>query len=438
MGLLDWVTQQRASLWGGATYYLNLITRPAEESRWRSHDAFQAPLPAGVTHAFGMVSQVVPSLTLVTLQFVFADETARIIDTEMRRRYETVIRPSNPEGTYIIEGPAELKRHGVLRARRALRVRCETWFREHLPGYFAAGAEGGFPSCEFLTLRTARPFERVEPRSLHHYVRTLGLESDWDVYASTDYPGVSLRIERFRSDDSQGLLLGGKFDEVFPDKALDGYGPRSRDSVCARLFHLGNTVTDWAASVLLQNAADRLGEVRDQSAGIDLSCCRSAKATRREIDRTARFIALVHTHANELDRDLSPIVAELSALKPHPNKGGFYPVDKSYPEQSELFESIMKGIAVTATRFASAWGGVNQTLSRAATLVETASARAMERQMFWMTVVGVVTALFALVVGGSTCGWSGGNDHHRSRAAPSNATAAAPSPSGDRHPREAD
>jgi hypothetical protein len=154
-----WLERERGHPYGGASLNLGHIVRQGEGGRFIGADARIADLPEEVDYAYGYVRNLLPSLTVLTIQFMLDDQGAKSLEETARSTFET--RVEKRDGVRHFITTMSQKKEAAHEARAELRARCCRWFRDHVSGLFSAGeGESSFPRCELVIFEKARPFER--------------------------------------------------------------------------------------------------------------------------------------------------------------------------------------------------------------------------------------------------------------------------------------
>jgi hypothetical protein len=393
VNLARWVASSRAAAYGGSWANIGTIVNPGD-TRFLGTTR-EALLPEGVDYARGTVSTLTPSLTVLVIQFVFTDQVAQDFDTPMRRSYETYARKQGPRFTAYIT-PGSQKQDAMLASRRAIRDHCGYWFRSNLPGVFSSGLiETGLPSCEFITTRLTKPFEREPSWSWDHYMRRLGLEGDWDTWRSDELPGLGLRLPRGAEDDAFALLLAGRFDDIFVDDDMQFWGGRTRGGFTARLDdYIDRTIAAWAARAALIGYQQRLTEMRDRASLPE----GKTKAAIRALDSVRKELLLTTADAQRVGRDLAAM-AEEKRLYSHSFETDFEPAAASRREfEPSLIELMREDTLSRARTLSETEQHVREVLLASSNLASTTANLRLQRRITALTWILLILAILALAV----------------------------------------
>jgi hypothetical protein len=229
-----WLEQVRAHPYAGAWLRLGHVVRKEERQRFGGIDERVAELPEGVDYAYGHVRNLLPSLTVLTIQFVLDDHAAKSLEETARTTFET--RVEERDGVHHFVTAGNQKKEAAHKARAELRARCSGWFREHIPGLFSATEdEISFPRCEFVVFDKAKPFERSAGGE-NDYLWPLGVGHIPDAYEGSTLPGVRLGLTSPFDEDRLALTLAAKRDEMASEENFQSYGGKNRSGISLWLY----------------------------------------------------------------------------------------------------------------------------------------------------------------------------------------------------------
>lgn len=304
-GVTGWLEEGRGDPFGGSSLNLSIIERPGQK-RFIGSDYRVAELPDGVDHARGYAFNVLSSLTIITIQFVLTDVAAKALEKPLRTPRRTFIEEKGNVTRYVTV--VSQKQEAVRDAQVELRLSCAAWFKSNLPGLFSSDALGGdFPTCEFVTLQKAIPFERppegIPPRD--NYLWLLGLENASDVWDSLHLPGLKLRTPLYGFEKHPyALVLAGKEDDIVSDD-LGMYGGRNRSGYAGWLdLSVDGLLVVWALHALLRSYEQELARLRDRAGALDFADTANA----------AKSLQTIQTALVRLSSDLLPLSSELTAF----------------------------------------------------------------------------------------------------------------------------
>jgi hypothetical protein len=302
--LVGWSEQQRTHPYSGAWINLGQIVREGDKKRSIVSDERIAELPEGVMHAYAYVRSLLPSLTVLTVQFVLDDHGAESLEEAARDTFET--RVEERDGVRNFANVGNQKREAAHEARAELRIRCCDWFREHLPGLFSSGeGETSFPRCEFVVFDKARPFERLPGGGRKDYLWPLGMGGLPDVYEGSTLPGVRLGFPSPIDKDRLALVLAARRDEMPSDEYFRSYGGKYRSGMSLWLREDSEgLMAVWALNAMLRAYERRLAELRDSIGEIDVQ---DPQGAAEKVQRAQSRLVLLST-------DLLPLTSEVIDL----------------------------------------------------------------------------------------------------------------------------
>ncbi|MCE5249084.1 hypothetical protein LLG96_02570 [bacterium] len=159
VNVTKWIKDNRQSSFGSG-FNLKYIKREKTSSIDRI-----APMPDGFDGAFGTILQLIPSTTILMMQFLVNSEKEQILEKPLNKKYATYVEYNN--GIYSYINPLQQKRIEVENIRKGLYDKCYEWFITHAPGVFSSGMyDGIFPTCEFTTLDVGIPFINTDSEYL--------------------------------------------------------------------------------------------------------------------------------------------------------------------------------------------------------------------------------------------------------------------------------
>ena len=394
-GLEQWIQDATSRLYGTAWKNLNIITRPGD-------DRFQlfsrsAPLPNVVDYARGSIHYIFPGLVGVVLQFVLKDDPARCLESELRCDRKTFARPHGRGWSFIT--PFHQKTQGCQEAREALRQACASWFRSHLPGFFASlGDQAHFPTGEFIMFEKGQPYLRLPNRGWADYLRILQMDHDFDAWYSKSLPGIRLGCGSRGESSALALTFATREDEFFANDTEDNwrsYGGRNREGYTNRLSDLERTVAVWAVHALLTNLEGQVAALWNRVAAIDLS----------SVSQAAAQLESVQADLLTVTRDALPLASELKHFceKPamfHVEVYEFLPASQARSNDPPLFEGLRETLSRRAGLLEELAREIRDAAAREGSLVATMSQdRATKTTIRLNLVLSVLTGVLVVLTG---------------------------------------
>jgi hypothetical protein len=396
-----WLDDSRKGLFGGGWLNLGVITSPESQGGWMQHRVMS--LPEGIEYIIGGLYQTLPSVTFAVFQFVLSvDSRDRGVEECLRRQYQSI--GERTSGGYTIHTPENQRIAAVRESRRDLRRSCENWTGSHFPGFFSrtnATTKRGFPTCELITFKEKRGFELGTPEKVPNFLWTIGIESPFGAWQSAELPGLRFgqALDRMQGDEPWAWILAGRWSEIFSDdEELKGYGDRTRDGITSRLsMTFGRTPVMLALWAMLNEWAEQLSTQRD-------------KVARLIAPNQLGALLEVQTELGSQQGDLGPILDEVQRLATNEKRFmydlcEFLPVDERLfkgPLFKWMLENIMAQLEIMRAREAA----IRQSITIATETIQAITQHklaavnlTLQQTMTWLTFVGIVVAVIALVVG---------------------------------------
>ena len=185
------------------------IGKLVTDSRNTNAETFVTVLPCGVRHAHAFLAVVTPSLTALSVHFIFDEEAKRQFQNALQRPQQTRSRKTRDGWQH--QGPVARRLDDVLAIRRNLVKLAASWFAEHVPGLFCGGQLGGNPpTCELLTFRETEPVpvEPVESSIAHECLCILGMRWGSTAWVAASNPDIKFNLSHqiFIRPDSHCVL----------------------------------------------------------------------------------------------------------------------------------------------------------------------------------------------------------------------------------------
>ncbi|MYC24710.1 MAG: hypothetical protein F4X56_02175 [Gammaproteobacteria bacterium] len=264
---------------------------PPDESSFFGPDPIRTPLPEHVLYADADLYSITPSLIVLTIEFVFEEEHRSVFEESLRKYRQTYETPSE-RGGYYIHDPGTQKSDDIKEVRTNASRSIGDWIRKNIPGEFAAGVlqnENGFPTCEFVTLRRARPFPSQEERNDGFgYLIPLGMHSNFLVWESADVKGLRLDVMSRSSRLDYHSVLSVNEEDFANRYSRDGRGC-DIESLIPMLHHkMSGIISVWAVVSLLEGYADHFKELRRSTLFGDLKGVRT-EAVLEDISSTLYY-----------------------------------------------------------------------------------------------------------------------------------------------------
>lgn len=277
--VIDWMTEVRHGRTAGWTN-LGLVSS-VDSPHFMSERT--AVLPTGVAALRPTLRSVTPSVSALTVAFMFDDETAQLLDEGLRADYTTFsTRSPRFRRRYLfahilwgrptthsrsVHTPDTQRRDEAAKSLKALEASCTSWLSRNLPGVFASGLrDGSYPTAMLFLSEGTRPFtdESQQIRAL----RSIGLSRDYNAWETDEWPAVRMVFPSGSREQDLRLSFGARREDSFPehpgtpDSESNWSISQSADDLIPGLL------TRWALSCLLDGYHQMLSQHRDMSASL--------------------------------------------------------------------------------------------------------------------------------------------------------------------------
>ena len=284
-------------------------------------EPLRAELPPHIEYANADIYCSTPSLIAVVMEFVLDDELRGSFDNALHQDRKTYVTPT--ESGYKIHDPENQRIAHIEQIRRDTSAIISNWISDNVPGLFAAGLlNGTFPTCEFVTLRKAKPFPtRNEPNFTYpSYMWELGLNNSFGAWECTQLPGLRFAASaRHRNTAPQFHSILA----INDDDWLNGCGDDSeKDSRVSRIYRMHQRMVGLigtrAILSLLQGYAQHFKELRNSPLFGSASSGQAEEAL-QAISESVSFsvdIAAVTTELSSTARRGIPIGLDIAGFTP--------------------------------------------------------------------------------------------------------------------------
>jgi hypothetical protein len=261
-----WIQQLRETAHGGGWFNLGPISRPGNKNFF--HIGRTSPLPPEVEYAIAAMYSMTSSITCIVIGFILDKKYSGRLDESLRRKRQTVLEPLTGGG-YRLPGPTSQKVTDIRAIRTELRESAANWFRTHLPGIFASGLlEDEFPTCEFMTLRKARPFPKESERNSEEdeWLRLLDIDRDINAWVADGMLGLKFVWPLLRDEKKRFHAIVAAKEDAFSADELRGYGGGDRSSYVIYVDRRVNgLLSRWALLGVLAGFERHHNKIRDSA-----------------------------------------------------------------------------------------------------------------------------------------------------------------------------
>ena len=301
--------------------------------------------PLRMKRVGGRLISITSSLSCVVMVFVLNNDYAKKLDSALRRDRQTFSKSTSRFRTF--SEPETQKIDDIRQIRDETKRIVTSWFSLNLPGLFSSGLlEGEMPTCEFVTLRDAEPFPRME-HAAPYFLRSLGLDFPDGVWASTDIPGLKLSLRDWVGSSPQyHSILSMKESALSDERLKNAWGWSGRD---ARILFIDDFLKEgWllhisALLLMLEGYGNHLRDIRD-SAILRRGSRQNSVTTLDKLASNVSFSIDIDAVTSELQSFTEPESRKRLRLPT------FEPIESQlYPEGYTLAESLCSAIAKRAS-----------------------------------------------------------------------------------------
>lgn len=361
----------------------------------------KAELPDGVNYIRASLVNFISSTSILALQFVLEDDLANSVQQPLKEYHSTYI--EKIERGWRFHNVESQKKVAVNTFRNSIRAVCTEWTKNSFPGLFASGLlDDPNPTCEVITFKEGRPYEKVEKEQHKSYLALLGLHINFYGWKSDDIPGLFLQLPDTRDSGSDSLVLAGKIDELLTDKQLEGYWGDSRESkILSWMGYLDSTLCIWALYRAAKGFEKKLVRIRDSYSLINVDDIKQAAASINSLDK--EYL--------DLQRNLMPISEELLSFCDNKNTFmhdvyEFKPLEgRPVRNTPELFDAIRLDLLILAKQLQKNGEIIQSLARRTAQIVNTISNSILaeintrlQRGVYWMTAMLIILTFVLVLV----------------------------------------
>lgn len=262
----DWIRRFRETPQSGGLFNLGPIHR--RDDRRFFHSGRTAQIPPHVDYALAAMYGLTSSITCIVICFILNDESSRLFDETLRRKYKTVLEPIATGGHRVLD-PRWKKKAAIQAIRAEMRESAANWFRTQLPGLFTRNIiEDEFPTCEFVTLRKTQPFPKQDERDneAKAWLSLLDMDNDWDAWVADAPPGLKFAWPLLRDEKNRFHAVIAAREDAFLNEDLRAYGGDNRNSYVLYVDScVSRLLSCWALLCALSGFERRLNNLRDSS-----------------------------------------------------------------------------------------------------------------------------------------------------------------------------
>lgn len=382
--LTDWI--QRGRSHGNRRSWMNggIILSKTDKSRFLGAVIRRAKLPLGVDYCSLSLQNVTSSITVVTIQFVFNDDLANLINPLFHSPYKTKVEHKSPRVVNFI-GPTAQKRAVIQQCFADLHKSLYLWFSKNLPGHFAL-SNSDFPTISLVTTTEYKKNKSQKNTSRDHYSDLL-FDYGTENWTAKDMPELEFRVQE---DKSPLGVLFGNFGGLTQND-MRQYGGENRNGLTNKLnLYVENTAGLWSVHHLLLNFEKQLSRLRDK-----------AVSPIKRIGHSIENLNFIRSRFLSISSDSQVISHDIENLTKV--KSGYSNddcLDFTPPEflkrLPNFLELLRQQDETRAKTLKSQVKQVNESISASGNLTSAIANLKIQRTVFWLTVVIILLTIVSV------------------------------------------
>lgn len=264
--LIDMIEQKRQGISGRASWLnIGYLADPEEAS----FQMIPINLPEEVSSVHINLLQYIPSITILSYQFILSDKISKKLHEILSKTYDTKVEKHN--STYRYLTPIQQKKNKINIAKNEIHNKCFDWIKNKIPGMFSE-INYDFPTCDFITLKEEKPFINDFQKPYESYLNILELNHQYNSWQCKELPSLYLKL----FSDNKGILSNANItcniDELFSSiDNINAYGGKNKFGISNYLQHLDKSLVIWVLYTIVKTYKYHLSNLRDEVAKIDIS-----------------------------------------------------------------------------------------------------------------------------------------------------------------------
>lgn len=391
--LTDWIRRGRSSSLGSSWINGGIIRSYGDKSQFFGSDTRWAKLPRGVDYAHLSIRNITSSLTLVSILFIFDDQTAGALKKPFGGTFKTKMKYRAPiwnsKGATYIDAVVQ-KKQAIQKERDAIHANLHKWFRQNLPGYFSSLGTNEFPTVDLITSHLYEQSPEEETRRKEHYTDLL-FDYSVEVWKSKTDTNLELRLPWGRTERAN-VILFGNFNKLTENN--DTYGGKTRSALATKLLlSFDATMALWTTHNLLSSYESQLAALRDKA----IFKMKGTGAAIHNLDFIRQRFLSISTDAQAVGNDIAVLVANKNmyaadALDFEPPS--YYKTRNTYPDFVELLrqQAEMRTAALVKLE-----NRVNETITTSGELTSAIANLRIQRTVLWFTIFAAILTLVSIL-----------------------------------------
>jgi len=386
--LIKWIKEGRS--FSGSDSWMNggVILSRSDTSRFPVSNIRRTKLPENVDYGRLSIRNVTPSLTLVTIQFVFKSEVDDCLNELLKASYKSKIqyRPSifNAKSAIYV-GVIEQKKEAIEKKINEIHAPLYSWFNDNLPGYYFSSG-GAMPTVDMITSRVYEQSGQ-NPSNFRDSYFDLMFNHNMELWQCKEDSNLELRLSRRNSEEPTAILFGN-YNKLI--QGLGNYGGEDRGALTNKIhMDFVFTLLLWVTHNLLINYDQQLSTIRDKMIFI----IEETKKSLKSLDYIRYNFLSVSTDIQILSNDLAMSI-----------KRKLYSYDcidfdpPSYLGSISFMELMKQQDEIKMKQLVASESRVNQLILSSGNIASAIANLRIQGRMFWIAVVSIILALLSIII----------------------------------------
>ncbi|WP_143116044.1 hypothetical protein [Lentzea xinjiangensis] len=398
----------------GGWVNIDLIRRPG---KWVHPSGYIDPtLPEGISAATTTIVTATPSLTILVCTFILEEEegnlTKPLLETHQTEYGKVNVfvegalgslrskipwaRPRRFSTTRNTKMVWQLKKEETDAIFERYEAPCSEWFESRFPGRFSEELLESRPKARLIVTRKEKP---ISTGGLT-WTTAAGINSHWDLWASTSPEGWTANVDRFRNQNSVLTFSGVR--AVLGELTSGPDDERESKWTISQGFHeeFAQLISIWGVSQLLDVYMRHLSHLRDTVA--------ARKQRFRPVAQARKLDNYIMRDGIDLSMIAEEVKTHSDALSVHrytstrfiradDSRGPNHPPSPGAASQ-DLSSSILSAISDRADQLVTSSRAATTGITASAELRQSISNARLQRSTLTITLVALAVAVASLYV----------------------------------------
>jgi hypothetical protein len=386
--LIKWIQEGRS--FSGSDSWMNggVILSRSDTSRFPVSHIRRTKLPENVDYGRLSIRNVTPSLTLVTIQFVFKSEIDDCLNELLKASYKSKLqyRPSifnATSATYV--GVIEQKREAIKKKINEIHAPLYSWFNDNLPGYYFSSG-GTMPTVDMITSRVYEQSEQ-NPSNFRDSYFDLMLNRNMELWQCKEIKNLEFRLSR-RNSEGPAAILFGNYNKL--TQGLGNSGGEDRGTLTNKIhMDFVFTLSLWVTHNLLINYDQQLSIVRDRM----IFVIEEDKKFLESLNYIKRIFLPISVDVQMLNNDLATLVKRQLCLHDYID---FDP--PAYLGKISFVELINQQDEIKMEQLVASEYRINQLILSSGNIASAIANLRIQGNMFWVAVLSLIVSIIAIII----------------------------------------